>query len=380
MVAGGHLAHDLYSSFLAILIPAVQDKLGLSLAVVSLMIPAQQIPGIAQPFVGYVADRTTRKWFVVLAPTVTAITLSSVALAPNVAVVLLLLMAAGLSSACFHAPAVALVGELGGKRTGRAMSIFMAFGESARTIGPLLLTAAIALFTLEGSAVVMVFGLAASLVLYFTLDTSESDLLRKGAKKVEFRPLLRARRKPLGALLAVSVINGLATSPYTYFLVKYLESSGRSHWYAGLAVSLISGAGIAGGLLAGNLSDVVGRKTVLAVTSIVAVPMFYLYLGLENGSWYVLAILMAAGFLAIGIRPVVLAVAQDLMPEARGSTAGLMLAIGFIAQSLAAPAFGALGDNIGLGHAFWLVSATSLVALPFIPFLPSHQALSAAEA
>ncbi len=372
MVAGAHLAHDLYSSFLGILIPAVQDKLGLSLAVVSLMIPATQVPGVAQPFVGYLADRTTRKWFVVAAPTVTAITLSSVALAPNVAVVLLLLMAAGLSSACFHAPAVALMGELGGKKTGRAMSIFMAFGESARTIGPLLLTAAIALFTLEGSAVVMVFGIVASIVLYFTLDTRESDAQRKTAKKVEFRPLLRARRKPLIALLAVSVINGLATSPFQYFLVKYLESNGRSHWYAGIALSLISGAGIAGGLLAGNLSDSVGRKTVLAITSLAATPLFYLYLFLENGSWIVLAVLMAAGFVAIGIRPVVLAVAQDLMPEARGATAGLMLAIGFIAQSIVAPLFGALGDSIGLNHAFWIISAMSLMALPFIPFLPSH--------
>ncbi len=347
---------------------------------VSLMIPASQVPGIAQPFVGYVADRTTRKWFVVLAPSVTAITLSSIALAPNIAIVLLLLMASGLSSACFHAPAVALVGELGGKKSGRAMSIFMAFGESARTIGPLLLTAAISLFTLEGSAVVMVFGMAASVILFITLDTRESDAQRKTAKKIEFRPLLRARRKPLGALLAVSVINGLATSPFQYFLVKYLESIGRSHGYAGVALSLISAAGIAGGLLAGNLSDNVGRKVVLAVSSIAAAPLFYLYLWLENGSWAVLAVLMAAGFVAIGIRPVVLAVAQDLMPEARGATAGLMLAIGFIAQSITAPAFGALGDSIGLINAFWIVAAVSLLALPFIPFLPSHQKFNPVEA
>jgi len=266
------------------------------------------------------------------------------------------------------------MGELGGKKTGRAMSIFMAFGELARTIGPLMLTAAIALFTLEGSAVVMVFGILASVILYFTLDTRESDTQRKSAKKVEFRPLLRARRKPLCALLAVSVINGLATSPYTYFLVKYLESNGRSDWYAGIALSLISAAGIAGGLLAGNLSDLVGRKTVLAITSLAASPLFYVYLFLENGSWPVLGVLMAAGFVAIGIRPVVLAVAQDLMPEARGATAGLMLAIGFIAQSIVAPVFGALGDSIGLNHAFWIISAMSLLALPFIPFLPKHEA------
>lgn len=364
---------------MGVLIPAIQTKLGLSLAVVSLMIPAQQLPGIAQPFIGYLADRTTRKWFVVLAPTVSAVTLSSVALAPNVAIVLLLLIMSGLSSAAFHAPAVALVGELGGKKMGRAMSIFMALGDSARTIGPLLLTAAIALFTLRGSAVVMVFGIVASVVLYFTLDTRESDQRRKVATKIDFRPLLRARRKPLGALLAVSVINGLAIAPYQYFLVKFLVSNGHSEWYGGIALSLLSAAGIVGGLLAGSLSDHLGRKLILTVTAIAASPLFYLYLWLENGSWIVLAVLMAAGFVAISVRPVVLAVAQELMPEARGATAGLMLAIGFIAMSLASPLFGALGDRIGLREAFWLASATSWLAVPFIPFLPSHQRLTIAE-
>lgn len=372
LVAGGHLSHDLYSSFMGVLIPLVQEKLGLSLAVVSLMIPAQQLPGITQPFIGYLADRTTRKWFVVLAPTVSAVALSTVALAPNVVVVLALLFMAGLSSAAFHAPAVALVGELGGKKIGRAMSLFMAFGDSARTIGPLLFTAAVALFTFRGSAVIMVFGIAASVILYFTLDTRASDARRKEATRVDFRPLLRARRKPLAALLIVSVINGLAISPYQYFLVKLLVSNGHSAWYAGIALSLLSGAGVVGGLLAGSLSDQVGRRLILAISAIAGAPLFYLYLSLENGSWAVLAVLMAAGFVTISARPVVLAVGQELMPEARGAIGGLMLATGFIVQSIASPAFGSLGDWIGLANAFWIVSAVSVLAVPFIPFLPSR--------
>ncbi|HEX3721502.1 MAG TPA: MFS transporter, partial [Nitrolancea sp.] len=350
----------------------VQDKLGLSLAIVSLMIPAQQLPGIFQPYIGFLADKTTRKWFVVFAPSVTAISISMIGLAPNVGVVLLLLIASGISSACFHAPAVALVGDLGGKRMGRAMSIFMAMGDSSRTIGPLLLTAAIALFTLQGSAVVVVFGLAASIVLYFTVDTSEGDRQRKEAVKQDIRPLFIARRKPLMALLGFSVFNGLAISPYTYFLVKLLEASGRSEWYGGLALSLISAAGIAGGLMAGSLSDRFGRRLVLAATAIAAAPLFYLYLWLENGTWLVLIFLMAAGFAAFSARPVTLAVAQEIMPEARGATAGAMLAIGMIAQSVAAPAFGALGDAIGLRDAFWMVSGLTLLCLPFIPFLPGR--------
>ncbi len=380
IVSGAHLSHDIYGSFMGVLIPAVQEKLGISLAMVSLMIPAQQMPSIVQPFVGYLADRTTRKWFVVLAPAVAAISLSTVGLAPNVAVVLLLLMASGLASAAFHAPAVALIGDYGGDKMGRAMSIFMALGESARTIGPLLITAAIALFTLEGSAVVMVFGIAASIVLYFTLDTSHGDAQRKSANKVDFRPLLRQRRKAVGALLAVSVINGLVTSPFQYFLVKLLISSGRSEWYGGIALSLLSAAGIAGGLLAGNLSDRLGRKLLLTVTAVLSAPLFYLYLWLENGTWQVLLVLMAAGFIAISVRPVTLALAQELMPEARGSMSGLMLAIGFVAMSIASLSFGTLGDMIGIRQAFLVVAATSWFTLPFIALLPNRDQLPAYSA
>jgi MFS transporter, FSR family, fosmidomycin resistance protein len=372
LISGGHLAHDLYSSFMGVLIPAVQDKLGLSLAMVSLMIPAQQLPGIVQPYFGYLADKTTRKWFVVIAPSVTAISISSIGLAPNVAVVLLLLIISAISSAAFHAPAVALVGELGGKRMGSAMSIFMALGDSARTFGPIMLTAAIALFTLRGSFVVVVFGLAASVILYFTLDTHESDEKRKAEVKRDVRSIVLARRIPLTALFAVSVINGLAISPYTYFLDKFLVSNGHSEWYGGIALSLLSAAGIAGGLLAGSVSDRLGRRLIFYISAIASGPLFFLYLWLENGSWQVLLLLMAAGFACFAVRPVTLTVAQEIMPEARAATAGMMLAVGVVGMSIAAPAFGALADVIGLHAAFWAASATSFLSLPFIGFLPGR--------
>jgi len=53
--------------------------------------------------------------------------------------------------------------------------------EIARALAPLLITAAIAWLTLEGSAVVVVFGLAASVILYFTVDTTASDAARHAA-------------------------------------------------------------------------------------------------------------------------------------------------------------------------------------------------------
>lgn len=370
VAAGAHFAHDLYPSFIGPLVPAIQDKLGISLAMASLMIPAQQFPSVLQPFIGLLADRTSRRWFVVLSPGVAGVSLSSLGLAPNIVVVLMLLLISGLASATFHAPSVALVGEFGGKRMGRAMSIFMAGGELARTIGPLIITGAIALFTIEGSFVVMVFGLAASVILYFTLDTNVTDARRMEAPKIDIKPLLRARRRPIAGILAFSILTGIATTPFHFFLVELLVSKGHGEWYGGFALSTLFAAGIVGGLVGGNLSDRFGRRALLLALTALTPPLLYLYLWVENGSWWVLPILAVAGGVTMAPRSVILATASEILPEARGPMAGLLLALGFVSMSIAALAFGAFADAIGIVDAYWFVPVIWFLALPAVLLLP----------
>jgi MFS transporter, FSR family, fosmidomycin resistance protein len=371
-IAAAHFSHDLYSSLLGPLIAAVQDKLALSLFVASLMVPAQQMPSVLQPFIGVLADRTSKRWFVVLAPGVAGISTSSIGLAPHIGIVLIMLLVSGLASAAFHTPAVALVGEYGGKKMGQAMALFMAGGELARAVGPLMITGAIALFTLEGAWVLMVFGVVSSILLYFTLDTSESDAAEKAKVKVPLKPLIRARRKMLLALLGYSAVKNLASAPFAIFLVVYLVDRGHSTWYASLSLSTLFVAGIAGGFLGGTLSDRWGRRNVMFVTAVLTAPLYYLYLWAENGTWIVLPVLAVAGVISMATRPIQLALAQEVMPEARGPMAGVMLAFGFVSMSLIALGFGALSDAIGINNSFWLLPATAYLAVPLIAMLPKR--------
>jgi FSR family fosmidomycin resistance protein-like MFS transporter len=380
VTAGAHCAHDLYPSFIGPLVPAVQDKLGVSLAVASLMIPAQQFPSVFQPFIGYLADRTSRRWFVVLSPALAAVSLSSIGLAPNIAIVILLLLVSGLASATFHAPVVSLVGEYGGRKMGRAMSIFMSGGELSRVLGPLLITGAIAVFTLEGSFVVMIFGVAASIILHFNLDTSESDAKRHGVPQIALKPLLRARRKPITGLLAFSILTGIGTTPFSFFLVDLMVEKGHGHWYGAIALSTLYASGIVGGLAGGILSDRLGRRAMLTLSAAGAPPLLWLYLWLENGSWLVLAMLVIAGAVALSPRSIILAIGAEIVPEARGPMAGLLLALGFVTSSLAALAYGAVADAIGIEQTYWIVPLCWLAALPAIALLPRHGALVTAGA
>lgn len=372
-LAGAHAAHDLYGGFLGPLLPEIQAKLAVSLTVISLMFPAQQVPGIFQPFIGVLVDRYSRKTFVVLGPAITAISIGALGLASNVWMVLVLLFISGISSGIFHAPAVALMGEYGGTRSGRAMAFFMSGAEIARALAPLLITAAITWLTLEGSAVVMVFGIAASIILYFTLDTSESDTARHAAPPVSLRPILSARRGWLGALVAITTLNAIATGPYHYFLVKFLVDKGYSEWYGGLALTVLFASGVAGMLGGGFLSDHIGSRNTLGISLAASSPLLILYLLVENGGLIPFLALIPASAALTAVRPQMMAISQDLMPEARGAMAGGMLALSFVTLSVTAFAFGAIADQIGLETAFFGVSIASALAVPFVFALPSRR-------
>ena len=369
-VAGAHLSHDLYSSFRDPLIPYVQENLGISLFAASLMVPAQSLPSLLQPFIGVLADRTSKRWFVVLAPAVAGMSTSMIGLAPNVFVILLLLFTAGLASAAFHTPAVALTGEYGGPRLGWSMAVFQAGGSAARALGPLSVTGVIWLVGFQNLWIAMFLGIGASIALYFVIDTTASDAAEKTRERVPLKPLIKARARYVGGLLGFGLLRAIGRGPFTIFLVAYLLDIGRGDWYASISLATISFAGIFGGFVGGMMADRLGGRAVMALSTAALVPILYLYLFLENGTFWVIGLLAIGGVISMASGPVELSLAQEIMPEARGAMAGIILAFRFTTMSVVAIGFGALADSIGIDRAYWYIPILSLLALLAVPFLP----------
>ena len=87
-----HLAHDTYSSFLAPILPLLIEKLAIPLYMVAFLDIARKIPSLLNPFFGLMAERSDARYFVILAPALTAFCMSLLGLSSSYAMLIFLLV------------------------------------------------------------------------------------------------------------------------------------------------------------------------------------------------------------------------------------------------------------------------------------------------
>ena len=117
-VSSAHLVHDTYSSFLAPLLPVLIENLSLTKTAAGLLSVFYQWPSLLQPLIGHLGDRVNLKILVILAPTVAALMMTLLGVAPTYAVLALLLIVAGFNSAGLHAIGPIIAGKLSGGKLG----------------------------------------------------------------------------------------------------------------------------------------------------------------------------------------------------------------------------------------------------------------------
>lgn len=365
-VAGGHFIHDTYSAFIAPLLPLIQERFSTNYTLTGSLVIYAQLPSLLNPLIGYVADKVSVRYFVILAPAVTATLMSLMGLAPTYLSLIFLLLAAGVSIAAFHAPAPAMIGRLSGTRTGRGMSIFMASGELGRTLGPILAVAGVEWFLLEGIWRLMFVGWAASAILYVRLKDVAARPAAYG--RSDFVVLWPRLRNVLGVFAWMMLGRVFMIVALTTYLPLYMENTLQTNlWIAGGALAILEGAGVVGALFSGTVSDTIGRGRMLYMLFGIA-PFFFLAFLYLPGA-FALPMLILLGLTAISPTAVMLAAVQDKFPQNRALANGFFLAINFLSRALAAWALGFSADQIGLFHTFVWCGVVAFLSVPSVRYL-----------
>ncbi len=365
-VSGGHFVHDTYTGFLPVLLPLIRDNLLISNSLAGSLIIWSQAPSLLNPFIGYIADRVSVRYFIILAPAITGTLIGVLGLASSYLAMAMILFAAGVSIAAFHAPAPALIGQVSGKNVGRGMSIFMAGGELGRTLGPIIIAALLAWFGIGGYWNISIVGWIVSIILFFRLRDLQA---RPSKNSIPFRELWPQAQNYFLILLWLMSFRALLVVAVTIWLPTFMQDViGADQWISARSLTIVEGAGVVGALFAGTLSDRTGRRWMLMVL-LIASPIFALLFMNSTGTMSIVLMLLV-GITAISPTPVIMASVQDQFPDNRAFANGVMLAINFVTRGLAIWGVGALADVIGFQQAFFWSCILALLSVPATFLLP----------
>ncbi len=362
-----HHIHDIYTAFLAPILPLLMEKYGITYALAGFLNVVQRIPSLLNPFIGIVADRISVRYFIIFSPALTAISMSLLGVAPSYIFAAILLLISGISSVMFHVPAPVMVKHVSGKQIGKGMSFFMVGGELARTLGPIIILGAISLWGLEGTYKLIPLGVVASVILFFKFKNIKIREDFKGGKTEHIESYKTTLKRFLPVLITTTSIvffRGGMKSALTLYLPTYISEAGNSLWFAGISLSVLQLAGAAGTLLSGTISDRIGRKNLFIITAIGAPILMFLFVNIHG--ILIFPVLIVLGIFIFAPGPVMLAAVHDKKTQNGAFINGVYMGLNFLINSIDVLAIGWLADKIGLQLTFKASIIWGLFVIPFV--------------
>ncbi|MFK5882619.1 MAG: MFS transporter [Sulfurospirillum sp.] len=363
-ISFSHFAHDVYSAFLAPMLPLLIGKLGISLSEAAFLDIARRLPALFNPLFGLMVEKRGAKLIVILMPSITAICMSFLGLANTYMVALILLFVAGISAALYHIPSPAMIREASGQRTGVGMSFFMVGGETARTVGPLLITAGISIWGLEGTYRLVPFGILASLLLFWKLRNFEmhSDFTKK-REKGDAKNFMKKYASFFVAIGGFMLFQSAMKSVLVLYLPVYLTQNGSSLWHAGVSLSVLQFFAVLGTLFSGSYSDKIGRYNMLLISSTMSAIFMVLFVFYHDILLFPL--LAIIGFFLFATGPVLMASVQDLNSGMPTFANSIYMTVNFGVSSIVVYMVGKMGDVIGLNETYQIAAGLSFMCIIF---------------
>ncbi len=368
LITTAHFFHDIYTAFLAPLLPLLRETMGISLTFAGFLSVVQRLPTLLNPLVGVLAERTKARYFVIFTPAVTAIAMSLVPVAPNKLTLVILVLISGVSSSFFHVPSPVMMRKVSGKRVGMGMSFYMVGGELARSAGPIAVLGAVELWGLQGVTYFIPTGILASTLLYFRLKNISIAESVNAGNGLEYLKTFKNFFPLIASIALILFFRAAMKSALTFYLPVFLKARGESLWFAGIALSILQGAGVIGTFLAGTISDKIGRRNTLLIASIGAPLLFFAFL--YSTGWLQILALIATGLFLFATGPVFLAIVNEYKTEYSNFVNAVFMTSTFLIGAVMVLLVGLMGDYLSLELTYKIVGAFALLSVPVVLKMP----------
>ncbi len=348
-VTATHFANDGLDMILPVILPILVEKFSLSFFQMGLVITSYFLSAsLLQPLLGYASDVTGgKKIYLCGGLLILAISLYLIQFASNFIFTAVIAFIAGVGYSIYHPEGMAFIGYFFKKRRGLGMGIHGLGGSAGRAFFPLITATFVSLYGLGPSLFfVLLIGLGVSLFAFWTLKEISTPIDKKfPLKQIGWIVILVTIIHALGSAFFYGTISFVPT-----FFVNVLNAD---IIWSGLSIFIMTLAGLITQPVGGYLSDHVGRRKVLAISSFGSGMGFFVFLMLSPPI-SLIALASTGFFMFLGF-PMPATIISDIIPkEALSTNIGIVSGIGGIGAVISPIIVGKFADQIGLHQALFV--------------------------
>lgn len=362
-----HLFNDFYAGFLIPLLSYFQTNLNLTITQVSILPTIMAVFGsMLQPVFGFLGDRSSRKWFMILGVLSSAIFMSSLCYAPNFIFLVLILAIGSAGIASFHPNGAASVANLSSYKSTFLMSIFIMAGSVGLAGGPVVISAIATTYGIDKLWVASIPGIILTIVMIKALPSmSQVD---KKVRIADLKIIFAKDSWPLWIMFSIMFLRSVVITSFICFMSILFAEKGSSMQESGISISIFLFSGTIGGLIGGYFADIVNRKIIIAISSFLAFPLLLWFL--HESDTLSIILLSLSGMVILSAAAVNISIVQELYPGMESSISGIAMGMVWGMAGLMLPIIGNLADKYSMRTALEIVSYLLIVAGLLVFILP----------
>jgi MFS transporter, FSR family, fosmidomycin resistance protein len=376
-ISFSHFLNDTMQSLIASVYPILKDTYALDFAQIGMITLAFQFTAsLLQPVVGHYTDKKAQPYSLAIGMAATFFGLLLLSAAHQYLVILVAAALVGLGSAVFHPESARIARLASGGRYGFAQSVFQLGGSFGTSMGPVLAALIVVPFGQGSIAWFSSIAFLAILILWRIGRWYAPQIKAKKATPVHTEPGGPSSRRVAAALLVLVALlfskQLYVSSLSSYYIFYLIDRFGVSTQAAQIYLFVFLAANAVGAFLGGPLGDRFGRKIVIWISILGALPFTLAlpYAGLVGSA--VLSVVI--GLIISSTTSSIIVFAQELVPHRFGMISGVFFGVAFGIGGLGAAVLGKLADHTSIAFVYqvcaWL-PAIGLLAV-FLPKLPRH--------
>jgi FSR family fosmidomycin resistance protein-like MFS transporter len=374
-ISFSHFLNDTMQSLIASVYPILKESYALDYTQIGLITLAFQFTAsLLQPVIGHMTDKKAQPFSLALGMGFTFFGLLLLSVAARYPVILIAAALVGLGSAVFHPESARIARLASGGRYGFAQSVFQLGGSFGTSMGPVLAALIVVPFGQPSIAWFSSIAFLAIVILWRIGVWYKPQIAAKkfaAPKPHPDAPGSRGLKMSLLVLVALLFSKQLYVSSLSSYYIFYLiEKFGVSTQAAQLYLFIFLAANAVGAFFGGPLGDRFGRKYIIWLSILGALPFTLAlpYAGLFGSA--VLTIFI--GLILSSATSSIIVFAQELMPHRFGMISGVFFGVAFGIGGLGAAVLGRVADHTGIAFVYQICAflpAIGLLAV-FLPKMP----------